>query len=189
MKIILALLVGSFLTVQGAIACSTHNGIEFCKGDHIMMDNNDTGKILEVFSNGKAAIETSDPYYYKRVKHLSTLAKKVRCFKNFCKGSRVILDGGSTGNIISPYSNGKATVLTDDPYFYTYVKHISTLGLGYRCSGSLCVGDRVMAPANWTGEVQEIFDNGTVVVERDDPYFYIKNLNIHTLGYELDCYN
>jgi hypothetical protein len=60
--------------------------------------------------------------------------------------------------------------------------------LGYRCSGNLCVNDRVLTQSGWTGYAQEIFNNGKVVVDRDN-YSADYALSISSLGYELNCYN
>jgi preprotein translocase subunit YajC len=186
MKAILGLLIGSFLTVQGAMACPSYNGVEFCKGDRVLTQSGWTGYIQEVFSNGKAVVDR-DNYSADYTLSISSLGKGVPCFKKFCKNKRVITVSNWTGYIQEVFSNGKAVVDRDN-YSADYTLKVSSLGLGYRCSGNLCVNDRVLTQSGWTGYAQEIFNNGKVVVDRDN-YSADYALSISSLGYELNCYN
>ncbi|WP_374078524.1 beta-sandwich domain-containing protein [Bdellovibrio bacteriovorus] len=134
-----------------------------CVGDSILYSEN-AGTVKQVYSNGTAvvALHGYSSLYTVSVKELS---KEVRCDdRGICGGDRVLYSS-NVGTVISIYSNGKAKISLDG-YSSTYVVSTRELGKGVRCSGSICVGNRVIYGSN-TGTVKEVFSNGTAKVALD----------------------
>ncbi|MDD4973474.1 MAG: hypothetical protein PHY93_03945 [Bacteriovorax sp.] len=114
------------------------------------------------------------------------------------KGIRVVYDGSLgttyTGSVLEIFNNGKVRI-SPDGFFSTSSVQLtkSEIGIGFRCSGNLCVGDRVSFKGNlgdYSGTVLEIFNNGKVSISPDG-FFSPSSVyrTVTELGYESNFYN
>jgi len=159
-----------------------------CKNEKVIDNENDSGRVLRVFDNGKALVDF-DKYKKHYIKNIRSLSKVTtnRCLGNFCIGSKVIDSENDIGRILEVFDNGKA-LIDYDKYNKHYVRKTRNLALSYRCSDGLCVGDRVIDNENNTGRVLTIFDDGKVQIDYDNyNRHYVRTLR--SLGYKIDCYN
>lgn len=159
---------------------------KFCVKSKVLTSSGKMGYVQEIFNNGKALIDydsTTNDYIWSTF----DLSKEVKCFDRFCVADRILTSTGYKGYAQQIFDNGK--ILVDyDSTTNDYIWSTSKLGKGFRCSGNLCVKDRVLTTSGHTGYAQEIFDNGKVIVDYDsttNDYIW----SIESLGYELDCYN
>jgi preprotein translocase subunit YajC len=97
-----------------------------CVNDRVIADSNLTGRVLDVFSNGKAKVDYDD-YTVHGMISIRELSKEYKCNGNLCVGDKVITTGNLTGRILAVFENGKSKIDYDDYTVHGLVK-MSELG-------------------------------------------------------------
>jgi hypothetical protein len=157
-----------------------------CTNSRVLYTSGDMGTVLTIYSNGLMSVDW-DKYTTNSIVEFSSLSIEKKCQEGFCTGARVMYTSKDTGTILQVYSNGKAQVDWDNFTTHSIVL-LSQLSKGYRCSGNLCRGERVIYGTE-TGSVVEIFNNGSIVVDWDN-FTNNSAVNITTLGFALEkCFN
>jgi cell shape-determining protein MreC len=80
---------------------------------------------------------------------------------NVTAGDYVIDDGGLYGDVTQVYANGKVKILLENTVIYV-IRDTADLGKSCGCVEGICKGSQVVDNDNRTGEVINVFDNGTV---------------------------
>jgi hypothetical protein len=173
------LILVSLLGALSSFACDNN----LCKGDRVNFGTH-TGTAIEVFSNGKVQIDV-DGYIGYLNRRVSELGKGVHCNQKLCVNDRVYFES-HVGTAKEVFSNGKVKIDVDGYTGYTFRK-VGQLGIGFRCSGNLCVNDRVYFESH-VGTAKEVFSNGEVKIDVDGYTGYTFR-KVGQLGYELRCYN
>lgn len=172
-----AFLIISFLFSTAVFACP--QGV--CIGSRVIDQNNYTGKIQEIFSNGVVKFYRDN--YGVVDRKVNQLYPLVRCLGGICSGARVIDHNNYTGKIEEIFSNGVVKFYRDE--YGVVDRNITNLSRRYRCVHSLCVGDRVIDQNNYTGYVHEIFENGVVKFNRDN--YGVVDRKMRDLGIAENC--
>lgn len=172
--------------VFSSMSSFASNPSDICANDRIIDSSGDAGRVIEVFSNGKAKIKF-DAFTGFYTKSLSGLGKGVKCHAGFCASNRVIDTSGDAGTIIEVFNNGTAKVKFD-AFTGKYTKNLRGLGRGYECVGNACAGDRVIDSNGNTGTIKEVFNNGTAKVKLDR-FTGTYHKSLRSLGYGEDCSN
>jgi len=169
-----------------SVTCVDH----LCIDDNVIDNENDTGRVIEAFTNGKTKIDWDKSSYGVTIKSSSNLWTSTSCTLELCLGDRIIDNENDTGKVIALYSNGKAKIDWDKSSYGVTISNIRQLSKSYRCSGNLCVGQYIIDDEDDTGKVVEIFENGKVRVKWDKSSYGITVTTMRRLGYRLDnCYN
>lgn len=157
---------------------------DICVGDRVIDNANDAGRVIEVYSNGKAKVKF-DRFSNLYTKNLKDISKSIRCKGRLCVGNRVLDNANDVGTIHEIFANGKVNVKFDR-FSKIYTKLSSDLGKGYRCVEAACVRDRIIDNSNDSGIILEVFDNGKAKVKFDRfSNYYVKSLK--DLGYGISC--
>lgn len=102
------------------------------------------------------------------------------CFKQLCKGDRVMDQYGWNGKVES-FDRDRLRVdvaLSHIPALYSFP--YGDLGKGVRCFDHICVGDKVTDIAGDQGEVLEVFNHGKawVFIPDYDGRFILETKNL-----------
>tara|TARA_R110002072_G_scaffold64203_1_gene159097 strand:+ start:73223 stop:73597 length:375 start_codon:yes stop_codon:yes gene_type:complete len=105
---------------------------------------------------------------------------KFDCFKQLCKGDRVMDQYGWNGRVES-FDRDRLLVnvaLSHVPSLYAFP--YGDLGKGVRCFDHICLGDKVVDNTGDEGEVLEVFNHGNawVFIPNYDGRFILETKNL-----------
>ncbi len=105
---------------------------------------------------------------------------------DYKSGDRIIDQYGNTGAVHSLFTNGTAEIFLDDFPSQSFVRSLSTLGKGYKCINSLCVGKKIVDQYGNVGILEELFHNGMASISlfMYDGFF---SRDLSSLGIHLSC--
>lgn len=137
----------------------------FKDGTEVITENNRTGRLKEVYSNGIARVD-----YDQFSEGYTVLTKKtgyaVSKVDSFYKGLKVMLiSSGSEGKVKYVYSNKKALIDIDNRRGHV-IKDISELTFEVRGLDNLRKGSRILFNSA-TGKIKKLFSSGQVQIKLD----------------------
>lgn len=109
-----------------------HNNI--CVDDRIINGQGYSGKVLEVFNNGKARVYFDGSSYSSSISNISELGKAFRCIENLCVNDRIVDSKNMTGTVLEIFDTGKVKVHLDGSSYSSTVRTFSELGIELTCS-------------------------------------------------------
>jgi len=168
MKHVTTFLAISLLISTNVFAYSSSSRV--CKNDRVVFDHNFSGTVVEVFNNGTVKIN-SDSHNSYQIRNIRDIGVARRCVEHLCANSRANFDNSFSGLITEVYDNGIVKINSDSHSSYQY-RRIQDIGAENRCLANVCKNDRVNFDYNFSGKVEEVYDNGMVKINSDSHSSY-----------------
>ncbi|MBI4348966.1 MAG: hypothetical protein HY553_19165 [Elusimicrobia bacterium] len=144
--------------------------------DEVLDDKDRAGKVVEVFSNGKAKVQYS---FRSRIVPTESLARKLKpeyvpaspaCYGKVCVGDSVLDAKGSVGTVTNVFSNGRAKVQYSVTSSILPVAELSPRTASVRPPEfppaiATKAQDRVLDAADEIATVVEVFSNGQAKIQ------------------------